>query len=186
MTTNKDDYVYYFTWGTLKKGYSNHDKYKDVLNDFIGTFNADKKFAMIVPDQAFCPNPDCNLVHRIGALTDQIAGNEHAVSGEVYRVTQEGLRALDGMENYDPDNPEGCTYLRQEITVTDPKTGETLKVQTYVMADPAPYIELVNADMARTYSVYTLDMATGPLKHCCQVNPDHPKPHDILPFPKVS
>ncbi len=71
-----------FVYGTLLRGQVNHGLLADA--DFLGSHRTEPRYALFL----------------LGAYPGLVAGGSTAVSGEVYRVKDPGLRALDRLEDY--------------------------------------------------------------------------------------
>lgn len=106
---NRDTRELVFVYGTLKRGYGNHDVMKMAGGEFLGEDKLQRHqmytngaFPMIVPGLA-----------------------ARCVRGEVFAVNS--LRGLDQLEGYREDDPEGSMYMRQEVEL---KSGR--RVWTYV------------------------------------------------------
>ena len=99
-----------FVYGTLKFGYSNHDRH--LLDaEYIADATTTDKWAMIGKDYYF---PYLLRKHAQG----------HHVEGEIYAVTDAQLKALDRLEGH-PTH-----YRKTPITVTT-LSGKKLDVTTY-------------------------------------------------------
>ncbi|WP_298851182.1 flavoprotein [uncultured Ruegeria sp.] len=160
VTVNEPSYLY-FTYGSLKQGFPNHDAHNTVLNDFVGTARTRQPMPLIVPKEPFCDNPNCKFLHRMATLVDQ-QGMGKQVSGEVYRVTESGLHELDRLEGYHgPGSPENV-YIRKKINVV--VDGVMKPAYAYVIADPAKYLQGLRDGTSEMVNDYTLDMAQGELK----------------------
>lgn len=185
MTTSQDKRKhYYFTWGTLKQGFPNHDANKEVLGDLIGKFTTVKPLSLIVPLASFCPNKGCRFVHRIGALTEKTLSQSAKLKGEVYLISEAGLAQLDNLENYDPKSTTN-SYVRKTIDLASDATGEVINAYIYFINDAEKYEALLQVEQAEIVPEYTLDMARGKYKPCCEANNNHQGPHDELPFPTL-
>lgn len=181
--TTLSEREYFFTWGTLKKNFLNHEKYKHVLDDFVGEFSSAPLYNLIVPYDLFCPNDGCQFIHRIGALTKQIEGCGANIQGEVYRVTKEGLSELDKLENYIPGRPKDSTYIREQVDVMN-KDGQTVSAHVYFIADDGPYKDLLECKKAGYEETYTKEMNDqGTKKECCAYGLKHPGKHDVMQIP---
>jgi len=160
VAVNEPSYLY-FTYGSLKQGFPNHDAHSAVLNDFVGPARTRQPMPLIVPKEPFCDNPNCAYLHRMATLVDQ-QGMGKQVSGEVYRVTEAGLRQLDKLEGYHgPDSSENV-YLRKKINVV--VNGVMKPAYVYVIADPGKYLANWRDGTSEVVDEYTLDMAKGELK----------------------
>lgn len=80
----QSDFVDVFVYGTLRAGQDNHH----VMEVAHGTLLGDT-----------CTEPAYELVD-LGAFPGMVEGGTTAVVGELYRVTAEGLRALDMLEGH--------------------------------------------------------------------------------------
>jgi gamma-glutamylcyclotransferase (GGCT)/AIG2-like uncharacterized protein YtfP len=182
---NKNDRVYYFTWGTLKRGFPNHDDHKEVLDTFIGEFSTKDNYTLIVPHDIFCPNPGCKYVHKIGALTDEVSGHGAQITGEVFSVTKKGLKELDKLEDYHRCLFKKSTYVRKKVELVSSDNNKTLSAYIYVIKEGTPYIDLLNCNKAISTPTYTKQMANEgrDYKNCCKKDPCHAGDHDKLPIP---
>lgn len=148
----------YFTYGSLKKGFPNHDAHTDVLDDFVGEAITRQRMPLIVPHEPHCDNPNCGLLHRMATLVDQ-KGRGKAVKGEVYRVSSSGMKELDKLEGYHgPNSPENV-YVRKRINVLI--NGVKKPAYTYVIAHPTKYLDQWEQGTSGVVAEYTLDMAAG-------------------------
>ncbi|WP_462321094.1 gamma-glutamylcyclotransferase [Halochromatium sp.] len=71
-----------FVYGTLLRGEVNHRLLQDA--EWVGEHRTEPRFSLL----------------QLGAYPGLIAGGRTAVSGELYRVDQAGLKALDVLEDY--------------------------------------------------------------------------------------
>nr|WP_302479289.1 flavoprotein [Ruegeria arenilitoris] len=148
----------YFTYGSLKKGFPNHDAHTEVLDDFVGEAITRQRMPLIVPNEPHCDNPNCGFLHRMATLVDQ-KGRGKAVKGEVYRVSSSGMKELDKLEGYHgPGSPENV-YVRKRINVLI--NGVKKPAYTYVIAHPTKYLDQWEEGTSGIVAEYTLDMATG-------------------------
>jgi gamma-glutamylcyclotransferase (GGCT)/AIG2-like uncharacterized protein YtfP len=90
------NYHYVFVYGTLKEGYYNHELLKD--SEFIACAKTKDKYPMVNTEEYF-PY----------LINDK--GYGYHIEGEVYRVNQLTLLALDQLEGY----PE--LYTREQIKI---------------------------------------------------------------------
>ncbi|MCA0873989.1 gamma-glutamylcyclotransferase [Seohaeicola saemankumensis] len=158
----KDEPQYlYFTYGSLKRGFPNHETHADVLSDYLGEAVTRQSMPLIVPKEPFCDNPNCPYLHRMAVLAD-IKGRGKQVHGEVYRVTASGLRELDKLEGYHGPGSDQNVYLRKKINVVI--DGATEPAYVYVIADADEYLAKLEDGHSEMLAEYTLDMAQGELK----------------------
>ncbi len=148
----------YFTYGSLKKGFPNHDAHAEVLDDFVGEAVTRQRMPLIVPHEPHCDNPNCGYLHRMATLVDQ-KGRGEPIRGEVYRVSSSGLKELDKLEGYHgPGSPENV-YVRKRINVL--MDGVKKPAYVYVIAHPTKYLDQWADGTSGIVAEYTLDMATG-------------------------
>lgn len=101
-----------FVYGSLREGHGNHMLYlKDAEKVGDGTINAKRNGPIHVSE------------------TDD---PEEIVHGEVYRVSDNTLSAIDGLEGYREDIPddEQAGYVRTETTVSL-ESGEEITAEYY-------------------------------------------------------
>ena len=159
--------AHYFTYGTLQRGFPNHEAYADSFGDLLGKFRTVERYPLVVPKRAACANPGCRFVHRMPVLLDLPGEGEH-VEGELYALTDETLAQLDQLER---------GYSRRPIRVTG---DEELEAHVYFIDDTASWRGLVERGEADVLPRYTLELAAGPLKDCCVRDPSHVGPHDVV------
>ncbi|MGI9363929.1 MAG: flavoprotein, partial [Rhizobiaceae bacterium] len=155
---DNDTTYLYFTYGSLKRGFPNHEGNAKLLSDFVGVATTTQTIPLIVQKEPNCDNPNCNFLHRMATLVDKRGAGKH-VAGEVYRVTAQGLKELDKLEDYDPNNQKNSTYLRKTIAVE--VGGMTEKAFCYFIANPEKYNEAVKAGTSEIVSEYTEEMAVA-------------------------
>ncbi len=148
----------YFTYGSLKRGFPNHEAHADILTDFVGEAVTRQALPLIVPDEPNCTNPNCQWLHRMPALVD-LKGKGSPVTGEVYRLTEEAIRELDELEGFHgPGRPDNV-YERKVITVR--LNGELSQVQTYFIADAGPQLAAWREGASAAVADYSLEMAAA-------------------------
>jgi len=159
---DNDTTYLYFTYGSLKRGFPNHEKNKAVLKEFVGVVTTTQAFPLIVQKTPACNNEECMYLHRMATLVDKKGDGRHVV-GEVYRVTAQGLLALDALEGYDHKAKAGDnTYVRDTINIE--LNGETETAFCYFIENKKEYLDAWARGESEVVSEYTLDMAKGPLK----------------------
>jgi gamma-glutamylcyclotransferase (GGCT)/AIG2-like uncharacterized protein YtfP len=175
-----NDKIYYFTYGTLQRGYPNFDAYAEGLGLRIGCYRTRELFPLIVVKRPACPNPGCKFEHRMTALIED-KGKGHRVEGEVYQISQALLNRLDRLESYSADDEANSSYLRRTVAV-EPIDGdsESLDCQVYFIADGEGYERLFEDGSAERLQKFTLKMAQGRLKPCCRQDPNHTGPHTVV------
>lgn len=163
--------VRYFAYGTLQRGFANHERYARELGAPLGRYRTVDAFPLVVPRQTACTNPGCRHVHRMGVLLPD-AGYGHRVEGELYAIEPDALAALDELES---------AYVRRRIQVEPLEGGEEVEADVYFVADADPWRALLAAERADAVARYEREYADGPLKQCCVERPGHDGPHDIVP-----
>jgi gamma-glutamylcyclotransferase (GGCT)/AIG2-like uncharacterized protein YtfP len=148
--------IFYFTYGSLKRGYPNHQSHEDVLSDFVGAGVTSLSFPLVVPDEPNCTNPHCPYLHRMPTLLD-MEGVGMPVQGEVFRLDETKLKELDKLEGFiGPGNAENI-YERRHIDV---RVGDqVISAQVYFIVEAAPKLALWRHGLADVYEEYTLAMA---------------------------
>ena len=114
-----------FVYGTLRAGQANHH----VMQIAHGTLLGDT-----------CTEPAYELVD-LGAFPGMVDGGTTAVVGELYRVTAEGLRALDTLEGHP------TFYRRVAVQLTCGRWA-----QTYIL--PARYAAGYNQIQSGDWAMY--------------------------------
>jgi gamma-glutamylaminecyclotransferase len=130
-----------FVYGTLKRGFPNHDRCMPRA-ERVGTFRSRERYRLVLNGERFSP---CLMAG---------AGRGRQVVGEVYAVDTAGLQQIDRLERI--DRPDG--YRRRRITVDplDPP-GESCEVFVYLkdprwVTDPRTGpLESYSAEAARLY-----------------------------------
>lgn len=108
-----------FAYGTLKKGFSNHDILK--RSKFIGTGFTTEKYSMYQDGIPY-------------VVKEEAVSN---IQGEVYSVDSDILKILDRLERH-PD-----WYCRKQVDVRMDSTGEVIIAWLYF--NPTPEGELVES-----------------------------------------
>jgi len=153
--------ILYFTYGSLKKGFPNHQDHPEALSDFVGTAVTSEAMPLLVPNEPNCTNPNCRWLHRMPTLVDMPGKGRH-VKGEVYRLRESDIKALDALEGFiSPGNP-GNVYERKAIPVS--MDGQVMNVEAYVIADPSLKLEEWKQGKSAAYEEYTQDMSSQDLK----------------------
>lgn len=99
-----------FVYGTLLKGMSRSHALNSSTFNGLGMINAG--------------------LYDLGSYPG-ITESNGAVFGEVYDIDLSTLLALDCIEGYDDNYPEGSLYIRKEVDVTLLNDGSSIKVYTY-------------------------------------------------------
>ena len=176
----------YFTYGSLKRNFPNYDKFADtVLSDFVGTAITNESFPLVIPKEPKCDNPNCPYLHRMASLihssdcptlvkSDQFpteAPQVHRIKGELFRVSEQGLKELDVLEGYTgvPGDDKNVYERRHvEVEVIENDSGKRTKVECwcYFMKKGAEdkILEVVEGGTSECVPEYELDMAKGELK----------------------
>lgn len=162
--------VSYFAYGTLQRGFANHEHYARELGAPLGRYRTVDAFPLVVPREAACTNPGCRYVHRMGVLLPD-RGDGQRVEGELFAIEAGTLAALDELE---------AAYVRRRVAVQALDRDETVDAEVYFIADADPWRALLLADRADAVARYEREHAEGPLKRCCTERPGHDGPHDIV------
>ena len=128
-----------FVYGTLKKGFPNHDRYMRQAR-LIGTYRTRDRYRLVLNGERHSP---CMMAG---------AGFGRQVIGELYAVDQAGLEQMDRLERI--DLPDG--YRRHCITV-DRVAGPTPDSRDVFVYLKAP--DLVNDLRSGTLENYTPEAA---------------------------
>ena len=106
-----------FVYGTLKKGYSNHEKY--LCNSlFMGTYKTTLKYPLVIAGKRFSP-----------VLIPE-EGIGHYVIGEMYKVNLDILDKVDELESVG----KLYGYSRNTIRVTCLENKNTEYCQAYFLS----------------------------------------------------
>lgn len=152
--------MYYFAYGTTQHGFPHH---REALGEPLGRFRLDGH-AIAVPRDPACSNPGCGLLHRMAVL---LPWGGHA-EGDVFALDDALLADLDALELSGP-------YTRTTVAI-----GE-LAAFAYTATDPAFWTNLITAGRADALTRYPRELATVTTpKPCCERDPGHPPPHDVL------
>lgn len=153
---------FYFTYGSLKRGFPNHDKHEEELSRFVGMATTVEPYPLIVPKEPSCTNPNCPYLHRQPTLMDKV-GLGYYVKGEVYAVRADDLKELDVLEGYHGKKHSDNVYIRRNITVRL-ESGEEIFAHCYFISDHAEKWAQLRDGTAECLPEYTSDMAVGDLK----------------------
>lgn len=77
--------TYYFTYGSLKRGFPNHENESNHLQNFVGKAKTVEAYPLVVPFEKSCKNPNCPYLHQQGKES-LIFGNGHSNSSNWGRV----------------------------------------------------------------------------------------------------
>ncbi len=170
--------ISYFAYGTLKQGFPNRrGRMQDLMADPMGTYRTVDEYALIVPKEPVCANPNCNLMHYMAALVPGVSGFH--VEGELFEVEADTLAAIDSLEIGDYG---AAVYEQVAIELVSLDDDEHRSdVVTYQVRDPPAWIGLANRGLADIVERYGLEYAKDwTLKDCCVRNPDHHGAHDVF------
>ena len=107
-----------FVYGTLKKGFPNHDRFMRSAR-FIGNCRTREAYPLILEGERWVP---C-LVDRVG--------EGHRVAGELFEVDDATLGRIDWLEAV--NEPGGYRRKIVEIEVEGPLNSEIMKAGAYFM-----------------------------------------------------
>jgi len=152
---------YYFTYGSLKRGFPNYEDQAKHLQKFIGKATTVVSFPLVVPLEPSCTNPNCPYLHKQASLVD-IPGVGKRVLGEVFEVGINDISAFDKLEGFKGVTSNQNHYSRKVITVEIEGKG-TVKAYVYFSTDEDPMTQ-VKAGKAEFVDNYLLSMSKGELK----------------------
>ena len=152
---------FYFTYGSLKRGFPNHKNHEEHLKDYVGDATTVERFPLVVPFEPSCSNPNCKYLHKQANLCDFPGQGEH-VKGEVFRVSVDDIIALDKLEGFKGMTVDDNVYVRTLIDVRLKNAG-TIKAFVYMSKSETPMKEVEDGN-AEFIDEYLLSMSTGQLK----------------------
>ncbi len=124
-----------FVYGTLKRGFPNYPGYMRAA-EFVGTCTTVEKYPLVLGGERWVP-----------CLIDR-PGEGAAVAGELFRVDDEGLRRLDGLEAV--GRPGG--YVRRRIAVRRTDGGPPDTIEAFVYLMPPENVTQMRAQGLSAYS----------------------------------
>lgn len=139
-----------FTYGTLKRGFSNHVLMQDLIRSgdasFKGVYKTLDKYPLV-----------CGP-YRVPFLINK-PGTGHHVTGELYAVSPRGLSRLDELEGISRGH-----YVRQQIRLAESEDeGGDLETEAYY-AHKSYEEELWKRNRGRSFGAYTENEARGYVK----------------------
>ncbi|KAG7575766.1 Gamma-glutamylcyclotransferase AIG2-like [Arabidopsis thaliana x Arabidopsis arenosa] len=160
MTPAKTTTTLVFTYGTLKRGFSNHVLMQDLIRSgdasFKGVYQTLDKYPLV-----------CGP-YRVPFLLNK-PGSGHHVTGELYAVSPRGLSRLDELEGISRGH-----YIRQQIRLAsaDEEEGGDLETETSssscvveaYYAHKSYEEELWKRNRGRSFGAYTENEARGYVK----------------------
>jgi gamma-glutamylcyclotransferase (GGCT)/AIG2-like uncharacterized protein YtfP len=171
------DPVPYFAYGTTQKGFVHHRRLADLLGEPVARVRTVTAHAVVVPRAAACSNAGCQYVHRMAAL---VPGLEPLrAEGDLFLIGDDALAVLDRLETGSAgfDGP----YARDSLTVVSLDGAGTYSAHAYVVREPERWRALVERGEADALPSYPHDLASGEqLKDCCDRDPGHRGPHDVV------
>jgi len=153
---------YYFTYGSLKRGFPNHDNLAHHLKEFVGAAKTVQKFPLVVPNDPSCTNPNCPYLHRQATLCNY-PGKGKQVMGEVFAVTSQDIAEFDKLEGFAGGNQLDNVYSRQLVDV-DVEGKGVVKAYVYFHSNGTDAMEMVKVGTAEFVEEYMLSMSRGDLK----------------------
>lgn len=108
-----------FVYGTLKKGFPNHDRYMQDARR-VGTFRTRERYRLILNGDRYSP---CMMAG---------AGRGRRVVGELYEVDPAGLALMDRLERI--DLPDGYRRHRIRVNRVDGPPSDVREVFVYLKA----------------------------------------------------
>ncbi|EFH58519.1 UPF0131 protein At3g02910 [Arabidopsis lyrata subsp. lyrata] len=144
-----------FTYGTLKRGFSNHVLMQDLIRSgdasFKGVYQTLDKYPLV-----------CGP-YRVPFLLNK-PGSGHHVTGELYAVSPRGLSRLDELEGISRGH-----YVRQQIRLAaaedlETETSSSSCVVEAYYAHKSYEEELWKRNRGRSFGAYTENEARGYVK----------------------
>lgn len=133
------DHFRVFVYGTLKKGFPNHDRYMSQTR-LVGTFRTRDRYRLVLNGDRYSP---CMIAG---------AGQGRHVVGEVYEVDRSGLAWMDRLERV--DRPDGYKRHRIRVDRVDGPPSEACEALVYLKAP-----EGVDDPRSEALTAYTPDHA---------------------------
>jgi len=153
---------YYFTYGSLKRGFPNYDNLAHHLKEFVGAAKTVQKFPLVVPNDPSCTNPNCPYLHQQATLCNY-PGKGLQVTGEVFVVTSQDIEEFDRLEGFGGGDHLDNVYSRQLVDV-DVEGKGVVKAYVYFHSHGIHAMEMVKDGTAEFVEEYVLSMARGDLK----------------------
>lgn len=119
-----------FVYGTLKRGFPNHEEWMKPFKYITNGTTCDK-FPLIVG----------GIYHSPILLNEQ--GNGHIIKGELFGVDDEGLKTLDAIESV--GKPNG--YIRIEVEITDGKSN----MNAWVYVKDRTSVDIIHNELTGKY-----------------------------------
>jgi len=141
-----------FVYGTLKKGFPNHDRYMQQARR-MGTFRTWERYRLVLNGDRYSP---CMIAG---------AGRGRRVVGELYEVDPAGLAMMDRLERI--DCPDGYRRHRIRVDRVDGPPSDAYDVFVYLKApegvdDPrSEALETYTLEEARMYRNRTVNRSIG-------------------------
>ena len=151
ITTKTTTTTLVFSYGTLKRGFSNHVLMQDLIRSgdasFKGVYQTLEKYPLV-----------CGP-YRVPFLLNK-PGSGQRVTGELYAVSPRGLSRLDELEGISRGH-----YVRQPIRLLkeEEEKGKDLEVEAYY-AHKSYEEELWERNRRRSFGAYTEKEARGYVK----------------------
>jgi gamma-glutamylcyclotransferase (GGCT)/AIG2-like uncharacterized protein YtfP len=138
-----------FFYGSLKRGFTQHSSHKDVSTEFVGEARTRQAMPLIVAEVA----------GERGPVLVDLQGEGKRVFGEVFRVSDSGLHALDDLMGYYGPSHQDNVRTRKLIVLV--LGGESTQALVYVLADATAHIESIRRGEVESISEYSIDMASS-------------------------
>ena len=121
-----------FIYGTLKRGYSNHNQYLK-NQKYLGRYRTVDCYPLVIANKWFAP-----------VLIDEL-GQGKQIFGELYQVNDEKLAELDSLEHTD----HILGYKRIEIKIQNIENG--VMVQSFTYAKKRKYVTEISSQHLSEY-----------------------------------
>jgi gamma-glutamylaminecyclotransferase len=129
------DRLMVFVYGTLKKGFPNHDRYMPQAR-LVGIFRTRERYRLVLNGDRYSP---CMMAG---------AGRGRRVVGELYEVDQAGLTRMDQLERI--DLPDG--YRRHRILVDRIDSPRSDAREVFAYMKPPEWVDDPRSEALETYT----------------------------------
>lgn len=132
-----------FVYGTLKKGFPNHDRYMQSAEK-IGNYRTIENYPLVLIGQRYVP-----------CMINAPGEGEH-IEGELYEVDGDCLKRLDALERI--KKPDGYRRLKINLRSVEKHNAVTLEAHAYLIAPKfakdrrSDYLKMYGLEDAKKYN----------------------------------
>jgi gamma-glutamylaminecyclotransferase len=132
-----------FVYGTLKKGFPNHDRYMQSAEK-LGNYRTVEKYPLVLIGQRYVP---CMI---------NAPGEGDLIEGELYEVDDDCLKRLDALERI--KKPDGYRRLRINLISVESHNAVVLEAHAYLIAPKfandrrSDYLKIYRLEDAKKYN----------------------------------